>query len=48
VGDAERATTAICEKHPRLGSGAHGAHLGTLGTGNHFIEVCLDESSACG
>ena len=19
-------------------------HLGTLGTGNHFIEVCLDES----
>ncbi len=20
------------------------AHLGTLGTGNHFIEVCLDES----
>jgi hypothetical protein len=23
-------------------------HLGTLGTGNHFIEVCLDEAEACG
>ena len=23
-------------------------HLGTLGTGNHFIEVCLDEATACG
>lgn len=31
------------EKHPRLGQGNDVNHLGTLGTGNHFIEVCLDE-----
>ncbi len=30
-------------RHPRLGSGNDVNHLGTLGTGNHFIEVCLDE-----
>jgi tRNA-splicing ligase RtcB len=30
-------------KHPRLGQGNDVNHLGTLGTGNHFIEVCLDE-----
>jgi tRNA-splicing ligase RtcB len=29
--------------HPRLDRGNHVKHLGTLGTGNHFIEVCLDE-----
>lgn len=33
-------------KHPRLGSGNDVNHLGTLGTGNHFIEVCLDEADA--
>ena len=27
----------------KLDRGSHLAHLGTLGTGNHFIEVCLDE-----
>ena len=26
------------------GSGSSVNHLGTLGTGNHFIEVCLDEA----
>ncbi len=33
----------IVAKHPqaRIYNGAN--HLGTLGTGNHFIEVCLDE-----
>jgi len=30
-------------KHPKLGRGNDVNHLGTLGTGNHFIEVCLDE-----
>jgi tRNA-splicing ligase RtcB (3'-phosphate/5'-hydroxy nucleic acid ligase) len=30
-------------KHPKLNRGSHLGHLGTLGTGNHFIEVCLDE-----
>ena len=35
---------AIVAKHPKLDRGNHANHLGTLGTGNHFIEVCLDES----
>ena len=34
---------AILERHPKLDRGNHANHLGTLGTGNHFIEVCLDE-----
>lgn len=33
----------ILDKHPKLGRGNDVNHLGTLGTGNHFIEVCLDE-----
>lgn len=33
----------IIAKHPKLDRGNHLNHLGTLGTGNHFIEVCLDE-----
>jgi len=36
----------IVAKHPKIGRGAHFQHLGTLGTGNHFIEVCLDEAEA--
>ena len=35
---------SIIAKHPKLDRGQHVNHLGTLGTGNHFIEVCLDES----
>jgi tRNA-splicing ligase RtcB (3'-phosphate/5'-hydroxy nucleic acid ligase) len=31
------------DKHPKLGNGNDVEHLGTLGTGNHFIEVCLDD-----
>ncbi|MEH0166726.1 RtcB family protein [Roseateles microcysteis] len=34
---------ALCELHPRLKNTNNRKHLGTLGTGNHFIEVCLDE-----
>jgi len=34
----------ILQKHPKLDRGNHANHLGTLGTGNHFIEVCLDEA----
>ena len=33
----------ILEKHPSLDRGNDVNHLGTLGTGNHFIEICLDE-----
>lgn len=31
------------EKHPVLKKTNNLNHLGTLGTGNHFIEMCLDE-----
>ena len=36
---------AIVEKHSKLADAARRApyHVGTLGTGNHFVEVCLDE-----
>ena len=36
----------ILEKHPKVHgrSGVTAEHLGTLGTGNHFIELCLDEA----
>ena len=35
---------AIVEKHPAIAKSNNLSHLGTLGTGNHFIEVCLDEA----
>ena len=35
---------AIIDKYPKLDRGNDVNHLGTLGTGNHFIELCLDES----
>src|ERR1700687_4247520 len=35
---------AINDKYPKLNHVQRINHLGTLGTGNHFIEVCLDES----
>jgi len=34
----------IVGKYPKLNHPQRINHLGTLGTGNHFIEVCLDES----
>lgn len=34
----------ITDKHPRLKKTNNRKHLGTLGTGNHFVEVCLDEA----
>lgn len=36
----------LCEKHPCLKNTNNVNHLGTLGTGNHFIELCLDETDA--
>ena len=33
----------ICAKHPRLQKTNNRTQLGTLGTGNHFVEICLDE-----
>ena len=34
----------IRDKHPKAGNKLTVEQLGTLGTGNHFIEVCLDEA----
>jgi tRNA-splicing ligase RtcB len=34
----------IHEKHPRIDTGRKHLQLGTLGGGNHFIELCLDEN----
>ena len=35
--------TELCRDYPKLAKTNNRNHLGTLGTGNHFIEVCLDE-----
>ena len=35
---------ALCRDYPKLVKTNNRVHLGTLGTGNHFIEVCLDEA----
>ena len=32
----------IAAKYPKLERANHLVHMGTLGTGNHFVEVCLD------
>ena len=37
---------ALCRDYPKLEKTNHHKHLGTLGGGNHFIEVCLDEEGA--
>ena len=34
----------ITHKHPGAYSSNSRLHLGTLGTGNHFIEICLDQN----
>ncbi len=36
----------LVEIHPFVKNTNHIKHLGTLGTGNHFIEICLDEQDA--
>jgi len=36
----------LVQKYPRLERTNNHVHLGTLGTGNHFIEVCLDEAGS--
>lgn len=40
--------TAICAKQPAVERSNHIGHLGTLGTGNHFIELCLEDQQAAG
>ncbi len=39
----EKRYGAILEKHPKAKAFNTYQHMGTLGTGNHFIEICLDE-----
>lgn len=36
----------ILLKHPKAKAFNTDNHMGTLGTGNHFIEICLDESDS--
>ncbi|MES2625873.1 MAG: RtcB family protein [Pseudomonadota bacterium] len=45
VGLSER-YDAIIDKHPKAKGYNSSNHIGTLGTGNHFIEICLDEAGA--
>ena len=42
--ELEAGFARIVAKHPQIDKSNHVVHLGTLGTGNHFIEVCLDEA----
>ncbi|MFC2952035.1 RtcB family protein [Marinicaulis aureus] len=37
--------TVIEDKHRKIRGANHVIHLGSLGTGNHFIELCLDEEN---
>jgi len=36
----------LCQKYPSFRTANSIVHLGTLGTGNHFIEVTIDETGA--
>ena len=42
--EMEQGLRRIAAKHPEVAKAKNAAQLGTLGTGNHFIEVCLDEA----
>ncbi|WP_374347226.1 RtcB family protein [Chitinimonas sp.] len=44
-GELHEGFKRITDKHPKLKNTNNHKHLGTLGTGNHFIEVCLDEEN---
>lgn len=39
----ERRFKALCDKYPGFAKANSLVHLGTLGGGNHFIELCIDE-----
>ena len=44
--DLEDRYRLLVDKHPRISHKGPAHHLGSLGTGNHFIEVCIDENDA--
>jgi len=37
---------ALCVDYPRLKNTNNHRHMGTLGGGNHFVEICLDEQAS--
>lgn len=43
--DFEKPYEDMCAKHPGMRARNTTAHLATLGTGNHFIELCEDENN---
>lgn len=45
LGDHMRELSKIVDKHPAIERASRRAmhHAGTLGTGNHFVEVCVDQ-----
>jgi len=45
---AARKYDEIIDKHKKIAHHAAGKQLGTLGTGNHFVEVCLDDGKCPG
>ncbi len=44
-GGLETGFKRIVDKYPKLAKANTATHLGTLGTGNHFLEVCLDQKN---
>ncbi|MBI5278991.1 MAG: RtcB family protein [Burkholderiales bacterium] len=42
-GQLEPEFKELCRDYPKLAKTNNHSHLGTLGGGNHFVEVCLDE-----
>ena len=42
--DLQAGYDEVVAKHPKAAHARGPGHLGTLGTGNHFIELCLDEA----
>lgn len=46
LGPLRKVLSTIVREYPKLerAAGRAGRHLGTLGSGNHFIEICLDEA----
>ena len=40
----EKRFAAVIEKHPVLGRNQRWNQIGSLGSGNHFIEICIDEA----
>jgi tRNA-splicing ligase RtcB len=42
--ELEAGYQAVVDKHPKAAHARGLGHVGTLGTGNHFIELCLDEA----